>query len=82
MNNINGAGRPHKRFIPGQVYQNTCWFTGGVSKMRVERLANGRVYFSVQRMEADGFHETAEDYPLSYDGEDNESVLLYSYKGE
>lgn len=76
-----GALAPVKKFSPGQVYMVSDWFTGGMSKMTVSHVEDGKVTFKTVLHEVDGDFERDETYNLLSDKAGNESILLFTYHG-
>ena len=70
------------KFVIGQEYRHTDWFTGGMSEWRVTERDADTVGFSVVRHELDGVHRLKEIMPVIKDADGNERCVLYTYKGE
>lgn len=72
-----------KKFIVGDTYSYTDWFTGGQIAMMCQSISEdrNRIVFKVCDWEVDGLHYRTENFELLNDN-GNEYVLIYSYKGE
>ncbi len=72
-----------KKFIVGNTYRYTDWFTAGKISMMCQSISENRkqIEFKVADWEIDGLHYRTEKFELLSDN-GNEYVLIYSYKGE
>lgn len=50
--------------------------------MSVTKVSKRSVYFKVHALELDGSHRRSERYEIRRDDVGNESVVLYSYRGD
>ena len=69
------------KFLPGQRYIVTDWFTGGRAVYTVEETGGGKVTFTLSGIELDGEYTGRETFNIKRDPDGSESVLLYEYKG-
>ena len=73
-----GVTMEHK-FMEGQTYNWTCWFTGGYSVLRVSKVTANTVEFTEHRTELDGEHDVKSVYDIFTDKDGREYVVMCSY---
>ena len=70
-----------KKFEVGQKYTFVDWFSGGRSFYTVKERTESTISLDRVAYEADGIHESVEDFDISTDEEGNESIFIYEYHG-
>lgn len=70
-----------KKFIIGQRYEWTDWFTGGKYFYTVEKIEGDEITLSYIDHEVDGIFTSDQTFKILTDDDGNERILMCEYHG-